>query len=292
MARVLNTSKHCLVGALTKCSCTLFCRNIHPLVSISLIKLACDIDNVVATIGIAAEDFVKLVHIRMRFGVNILFIFDIGFTVIEKNLSCFFGRNSARNCNVSKLHVARRNRTTKYVHLRTVIVDVVLAENLVPAKFHNIAGRIAKRCPTTMSYMQRAGRICGNKFVIDLFAFAKIGRTPSGTSFTHRLDHFIRSTCAQIEIYEARTSNFNFGHSRSLRQVRNNDLSNFCRSHPARARRSKRNRGGPIAIRRVLRTLKTEVGDLKICKFLSCLRFFDGSEYELFECFLHVLSFC
>ncbi len=76
---------------------------------------------------------------------SVIFICNVSIAVFSKHLRSCISVNAALLHNVNKLQVALRDRMTKYVHLRAMVVYVVLALNLITRKRKNAAQRISER---------------------------------------------------------------------------------------------------------------------------------------------------
>ncbi len=175
VAQLLNALKHAHIAALTELHHALMRISRNPLVTIGRIEVCSLVNDVGAAVGILAQSLCKGILVRVSLRMLISIVCSGSIAVGNKNLHCLLERNTLFGNNLCQLQIARRHRVTKGVHLVTVVVDVVLALNVVACMLHHAAKRIAKCSPTAMTNMHGTHRVCRNKLNLRLLAATNVG---------------------------------------------------------------------------------------------------------------------
>ena len=139
VAGVFDGLKHHLVAALTELNHALIFGLVCPDFSIIFKEEKTQVNNVVSGVCITAKRVNELVSKWMLLWMCILFICNVSVAIFCKHLRSCISVNVALLHNANKLQVALRDGVTKDVHLRAMIVDVVLALNLIACKGKNTA---------------------------------------------------------------------------------------------------------------------------------------------------------
>ena len=256
---VLNTLQHCLVRALAELISAGLLVNVCPLVTICFIEFQGDLNDIVATIGIAAQDLIECIHVGMGFRSLIQIICYIGLTIGKQQLIRVLSAQALLADNLNKLHVTRGNGATKDVHLTAVVIDIVLTEDVIICVLHHIAHGIAQRYPATMAHMQRTGGISRDELVIDLETVTYVGTTKILTLLANGTNNLIVCSGTQIKVNKARTSYLYLCNGGVGRHVINDCLGNLCGSHTSKTSRSKSNGGSPLTMIGISWTLNTTI---------------------------------
>ena len=248
VAGVFDGLKHHLVAALTELCHALIFRFVCPDISIIFEEEKSQVNNVISSVCIATKRVDKLVSKWMLLWMSIVFICNVSIAIFCKHLRSRISVNVVLLHDVNKLQVALRDGVTKDVHLRAMIVDVVLALNLITCKGKNTAKRISKSSPAAMTNMQRTNRVCRNVLYLDLLASTK-GRTPKVCAlFANSIKNLIARSGRQIEVYKARTCNFDTLNLRVCSNMSHKSCGNIARSLMCQLCRTHCNRRRPVTI--------------------------------------------
>ena len=248
MAGIFDGLKHHLVAALTELYHALIFRLVCPDLSVIFKEEKTQVNNVVSGVCIAAKRVDKLVSKRMLLWMSIVFICNVSVAIFCKHLRSCISVNVALLHDVNKLQVALRDGVTKDIHLRAMIVDVVLALNLITCKGKNAAKRISKSSPAAMANVQRTNRICRNVLYLNFLASAKRRTTKIGALLTNGVKNLIARSGRQIEVYKARTCNFDTLNLRVCSNMSHKSCRNITRSLTCQLCRTHCNRRRPITI--------------------------------------------
>ena len=139
MAGVFDGLKHHLVAALAELCHALIFRFVCPDLSVIFEEEKSQVNNVISSVCIAAKRVNELVSKWMILWMSIVFICNVSIAIFCKHLSSCISVNVTLLHDVNKLQVALRDGVTKDVHLRAMIVDVVLALNLIACECKNAA---------------------------------------------------------------------------------------------------------------------------------------------------------
>ena len=139
VAGIFDGLKHHLIAALAELCHALIFRFICPGLSVIFEEEKSQVNNVISSVCVAAKRVNELVSKRMLLWMSIVFICNVSIAIFCKHLSSRLRINAALLHNVNKLQVALGNRVTKDIHLRAMIVDVVLALNLIACEGKNAA---------------------------------------------------------------------------------------------------------------------------------------------------------
>ena len=139
MTGILDGLKHHLVAALAELCHALIFRLVCPDFSIIFEEEKSQVNNIVSSVCITAKRVDKLVSKRMLLWMSIIFICNVSVAIFCKHLRSCINVNVALLHDVNKLQVALRDGVTKDIHLRAMIVDVVLALNVIACEGKNAA---------------------------------------------------------------------------------------------------------------------------------------------------------
>ena len=248
VAGIFDGLKHHLVAALAELCHALIFRFVCPDLSVIFKEEKSQVNNVISSICIAAKRVDKLVSKRMLLWMSIIFICNVSVAIFCKYLSSCISVNAALLHNVNKLQVALRDGVTKDVHLRAMIVDVVLALNLIACEGKNAAERISKRRPTAMTNVQRTNRVCRNVLYLDLLTGAKRRTTKICTLLANGVKNLIARSGRQVEVYKARTCNLDALNLSICSNMSHKSCCNIARSLMCQLCRTHCNRRRPVTI--------------------------------------------
>ena len=248
MTGIFDGLKHHLVAALAELYHALIFGLVCPDFSIIFEEEKSQVNNIVSSVCITAKRVDKLVSKRMLLWMSIVFICNVSVAIFCKHLSSCISVNAALLHNVNKLQVALRYGVTKDVHLRAMIVDVVFALNVIACKGKNTAKRISKSSPAAMTNVQRTNRICRNVLYLNFLASAKGRTTKIGALLTNGVKNLIARSGRQIEVYKARTCNFDTLNLRVCSNMSHKSCGNIARSLMCQLCRTHCNRRRPVTI--------------------------------------------
>ena len=239
VAGIFDGLKHHLVAALAELYHALIFRFVCPDLSVIFKEEKSQVNNIVSSICITAKRVNKLVSKRMLLWMSIVFICYVGIAVFCKYLSGRVSVNTTLLHDVNKLQITLRNGVTKDVHLRAMIVDVVLALNVIACECKNAAQRVSQRCPATVTNMQRANRVCRNVLYLNLLASTKGRTTKINALLANGVKNLIARSGRQVEVYKARTCNLNALNLsvcsnmsyKSCSNIARSLMCQFCRTH-------------------------------------------------------------
>ena len=248
VAGVFDGLKHHLVTALTELNHALIFGLVCPDLSVIFEEEKTQVNNVVSSVCIAAKRIDELVSEWMLFWMCILFICNVGIAIFSQHLSSCISVNAALLHDVNKLQVTLGDGVTKDIHLRTVIVYVVLALNLIACECKNTAQRVSQRCPATVANMQRTNRVCRNVLYLDLLASTKGRTTKIGALLANGVKNLIARSGRQVKVYKARTCNLNALNLSVCCNMSHKSCGNIARSLMCQLCRTHCNRRRPVTI--------------------------------------------
>ena len=162
----------------------------------------------------------------------------------------------AKSLKVADVHAVR-----EHIKLNTVVVDVELFVHVVAGMTHDASHSIAQSSPTTMTDMHGTGGVRRNVLKVDATGFsltATIVEALLANSSHNALQH----RCGKTEVDETGTSDLGRSDDVVLGEVVDERLGDIARALVGELRRTHGNRGSPIAVRRVTRTLERSLRGL------------------------------
>ena len=129
-----------------------------------------------------------------------------------------------------------------------MVIDVVLARDLVVRVFEDVAHGVAQGGPATMADMQGTGGIGRDELVVDLEAVADVALAPVGAGLADGAEDLVVCGGAQVEVDEAGTGNLDPGDGGVGGHVVDDRLCDLGRGHPRETGGTHGDGRGPVAV--------------------------------------------
>ena len=236
---------------------------IDPLVAIGAIEVSSLVDDVGAAVGVTTELLGKLILIWMGLGMLVGVVGSKGVTIGNENLVRLVDIDTAGANDIGKLHIAHGNGVSEGIHLIAVIVDVVLALDVIAGMLHNAAQGVAKSCPATMADMHGTHRVCGYELDLGLDSLTGIAASEIHTLSARLAKHGVLGGSGEIEVDEARACDLDLLDRSVLGKVCHDRLGDLARGAVRELCRLHGKRSGPLAMRGVCRALESIVVELE-----------------------------
>ena len=269
VAGVLDLLEHVLVGALAELGVAHLGGLAHPLVAVGLVEALRDTNDVVAAVGVATQGLVEGVHERVGLGLLVELVLDIGLTVGQQLGGSGGSVDAVGLHDLVDLQVAHSHRLTEDVHLRTVVVNVVLALHVEVGVLEHVAQRVADGGPATVAHVQRTGGVGRDELDLGAQAVAHVDLAPVVARLDDGTEDLVVGSGVEVEVDEAGASDLDLGHRAALGHVRHDGRGDLGGSHVGEACGSHCHRRGPVAVTRISRSLDATVGDLELGQ-ISC----------------------
>ncbi len=151
-----------------------------------------------------------------------------------------------------RLAVAQMRGAREYVDLRTGVVDVVFAGDVITGAIEQTRQRIAKHGAAAMANMHRSRRIGRHVFDIDLLTGSDRAPAIRGTVAQHRAQRIGPGRRLQREIDEAGSGDIHRRHQIVFAQLRSDSVSQIARLGFRLFRQHHRGIARHVAMRRIL----------------------------------------
>ena len=174
VAGVADALEHHLIALLAEGRAAVVLGVVGTRVAHEAIEAQGEVDDVVATIGVATQVGIELVHERMGLGVLVICVVDEGGAVVEKRLVRLVGRATPLCHDGKELKVALGDGMPEDVHLAAMVVDVVLALHIVASVLEDVAERVAERRPAAMADVEGTDGVRGDELDLVLLAIAEV----------------------------------------------------------------------------------------------------------------------
>ena len=171
-----------------------------------------------------------------------------------------------------------------------MVVDVVLALDLIARMREHAAQRIAQRGPTAVAHVHGANGVRGHELDLGLQALAHVG-TGEVHALRARLGkHGVLRGDGQVEVDEARSRDLDLLDVLISRQVRNHRIGDLAGRRARELRGAHGHGGGPLAVRGISRSLDAAIVQLER-RQLTCLDSCSkGGTHQLFDLLGHESS--
>ncbi len=146
------------------------------------------------------------------------------------------------------LQIAQPDTDRENIHLAAGIVDIIFAVDIKTDRAHQRSHGSAVSSTTTVTDVQRAGGIGGDKFELDFFTLADFGAAKAFALFQNLADDIECGIAGQVKIDKARTGNFGFCHGFIRRQGGDNFFGQRARRHARRFGQRHRDVAGEITM--------------------------------------------
>ena len=263
MAKLFDTLEHAQVATLAELHHAVMLVGVHPFVSVGAIEVGSLVDDVGATVGVATEFLGKLVLIRMGLGMLVSVIGSKSIAIGNENLVSLVDIDATGADDIRKLHVAHGNGVSEGVHLIAVVIDVVLALDVVAGMLHHAAQGIAKGRPTTMADVHGAHGVCGDKLNLGLNALAGVAASEIHALSARLAKNGVLSGRRKVEVDETGACNLDLLDRCILGKMRHDRLGDLARRAVRKLCGLHGKRGGPLTMRRVGGTLESIIIELE-----------------------------
>ena len=226
----------------------------------------------------------------MRLGSGVVLVGDEGLAVGEERGAGVVERAAALRHHVEQLAVAHGDRAAEDVHLGAVVVDVVLALDVVAGVLEHAAERVPERGPPAVPDVERAHGVRGDELDLHLGTGADLGAGEVAALLAHGPEDLVGRRGGEVEVDEARAGNLDALHGGVLGEVRHDGVRDLARAHVGELRGAQGDRGAPVAVGGVGRALEAEVAHLEGGQLTRLLGGGDGGTYELLDLLGHVVS--
>ena len=172
-----------------------------------------------------------------------------------------------------------------------MVVDVVLAVDVIAGVLEDVAHGVAERGPTTVADVQRAGGVGRDELVVDLEAVALVDAGEVHALLADGADDLVVGGGVQVEVDEAGASDLDLGDGGAGGHVGDDGLGDLGGSGTGEARGSQGDGGSPLTVVGVGRSLDAAILDLELSQVTGLLGGGDCLPNKLLDRLGHVYSF-
>ena len=226
----------------------------------------------------------------MGLGGGVVLVGDVGLAVGEKGGARGVEVLLALRHHVEELLVAHGDGVPEDVHLRAVVVDVVLALDLVAGVLEHAAERVAQGSPAAVPDVERPHGVGGDKLHLDLGAVAHLGAGIVAALLAHGAEDLVGGGGGEVEVDEAGAGDLHVIDRGVRRQVRDDGVSDLARRAVRELRGAQGDRGAPVTVGGVGGALEAELGHLELRQVPGLLGGCDSGSYELLDLLGHGFS--
>jgi len=263
MAGVSNALEHHLVAPLAKARAPCVFRIVPSGVTIESIEAKSEVNDIVATVCIATEGGVELIHERMVIGTLVLGVIHECRAVCQKHLARFVGRTAMLCHDAEKLEIALGDGVAEDIHLASMVVDVVLPLDIVASVLEHVTERVPEGCPAAVTDVKGAYGVGRDELDLVLRSPTEVRAAVVLALFANRPKDLVVRGGREIEVDEARACDLDSGKRRALWHVGHYRRGDPGWGHVGKACRSQRHRGRPVTVGGIGGSLDTELVDLE-----------------------------
>ena len=154
-------------------------------------------------------------------GIEVLIglVLDEVVTVLSQEVASAVDIEALLLHDLDELHVAVRDGVTEHVHLRTVVVDVELALDVIAGVAHDAAEGVAESGPTAVADVHRTDGVGGNELDLGLQALADVGLGKVHALLASDVQNGVVGGGVQVEVDEAGAGDLDLGDLGALGHV-------------------------------------------------------------------------